>query len=90
MVTSQEGLSAFAALKLGMADEHADELAARLQRWQWPDASFPVEAGYYRDSGEAPTGCSLVGWGVTGARRMNESVTVNALYVLSEAVRSAL
>ncbi|MDD2695095.1 MAG: hypothetical protein PHD58_04125 [Anaerolineales bacterium] len=37
---SQEGNALFAALKLGLADDRAEELAARLLKWQWPDGGW--------------------------------------------------
>lgn len=37
---SQEGNALFAALKLGLADERAEELARRLLHWQWPDGGW--------------------------------------------------
>jgi hypothetical protein len=37
---SQEGNALYYLLLLGLADERADELAARLLRWQWPDGGW--------------------------------------------------
>jgi hypothetical protein len=37
---SQEGNALYATLALGMADERADQLAANLIRWQWPDGGW--------------------------------------------------
>jgi hypothetical protein len=37
---SQEGNALWATLALGIADERADELAANLIRWQWPDGGW--------------------------------------------------
>ncbi len=37
---SQEGNALYATLKLGLADERADELASRLVQWQWPDGGW--------------------------------------------------
>ncbi len=37
---SQEGNALFAMLTLGLADARADELAARLIEWQWPDGGW--------------------------------------------------
>jgi hypothetical protein len=37
---SQEGNALYATLALGVADERADELAANLVRWQWPDGGW--------------------------------------------------
>jgi hypothetical protein len=37
---SQEGNALFALLTLGLADERADQLAANLMKWQWPDGGW--------------------------------------------------
>ena len=37
---SQEGNALYAALALGLADDRADQLAANLIRWQWPDGGW--------------------------------------------------
>jgi len=37
---SQEAYALFAMLRLGLADERADELARRLVKWQWPDGGW--------------------------------------------------
>lgn len=37
---SQEGNALYATLALGLADERADQLAANLARWQWPDGGW--------------------------------------------------
>jgi hypothetical protein len=37
---SQEGNALYTSLFLGIADDRADELAARLCRWQWPDGGW--------------------------------------------------
>jgi hypothetical protein len=37
---SQEGNALYATLALGLADERADQLAANLIRWQWPDGGW--------------------------------------------------
>jgi len=37
---SQEGNAVFSTLRLGIADERTDELAARLAEWQWPDGGW--------------------------------------------------
>ena len=37
---SQEGNALFSLLRLGLADERCDELAANLRRWQWPDGGW--------------------------------------------------
>jgi hypothetical protein len=47
-----------------------------------PDGGFPAEHRYYRGRSAATSGRSLVDWGPTSPRRMNEWVTVHALAVL--------
>jgi len=37
---SQEGNALYSMLKLGLADEKAEELAHRLMKWQWPDGGW--------------------------------------------------
>ncbi|MGQ9599332.1 MAG: hypothetical protein ACUVWZ_07930 [Anaerolineae bacterium] len=37
---SQEGNALYALLTLGLTDERTEELAQRLQRWQWPDGGW--------------------------------------------------
>jgi len=37
---SQEGNALYATLALGLADERAEQLAANLVRWQWPDGGW--------------------------------------------------
>ncbi len=37
---SQEGNAVFSTLRLGIADNRTEELAARLIRWQWPDGGW--------------------------------------------------
>src|SRR5207253_11442826 len=37
---SQEGNALYATLALGLADERAEQLAANLIRWQWPDGGW--------------------------------------------------
>ena len=56
-----------------------------LQSKRLPDGGFPAECKYYRVSEKAPTGRSLVDWGGVGKKRMNEFVTLDALYVLKQA-----
>jgi hypothetical protein len=37
---SQEANVVFSSLRLGLADDHTEELVSRLQRWQWPDGGW--------------------------------------------------
>jgi hypothetical protein len=60
---------------------------------QLPDGGFPAETRHYRvdetpqKTGKRVSGRCTVGWGISGKRWLNEFVTVDALYVLSEAVK---
>jgi hypothetical protein len=58
-----------------------------LESKRLPDGGFPAEAKHYRSSPKATTGSSLVRWGVTSRREMNEFVSLDALYVLKSAGR---
>lgn len=51
------------------------------------DGGFPAEARYYHLSEKTTSGRSLVDWGGTSVTRLNEFVTVDALYVLKCAGR---
>jgi hypothetical protein len=68
-------------------DERCHDALGLLEAKQLPDGGFPAEAKYYQARGQARSGRSLVDWGGTGKRRMNEWVTLDALYVLKEAGR---
>ena len=58
-----------------------------------PDGGFPAEEKYYHltdkrmKSGKRLAGRSFVDWGGVSKRKMNEWVTVDALYVLTAAGR---
>jgi hypothetical protein len=60
---------------------------------QLPDGGFPAEVRHYRvDDKQPKTGKRIsrrcaVDWGASGKLRLNEFVTVDAIYVLSEAVK---
>jgi len=53
-----------------------------LQSKRLPDGGFPTEGRFYRTIRPGPAGYSLVNWGGVSKRKMNEWVTVDALYVL--------
>jgi hypothetical protein len=65
-----------------LRDERCQEALAVLESKRLPDGGFPAEGKYYRLTPEPETGRSLVDWGGTSTRRMNEFVTVDALWVL--------
>lgn len=73
--------------ELGRIDDPRCKTALELLASQrLADGGFPVEARWYRTTNPNPkvSGYSMVEWGTTGKTRMNEFVTVDALYVLGE------
>ncbi|MFX0170733.1 MAG: hypothetical protein ACFE9L_02315 [Candidatus Hodarchaeota archaeon] len=54
------------------------------------DGGFPAEKKYYQVTEKMKSGRSLVDWGGTSKRKMNEFVTVDALWVLKEASRISI
>lgn len=63
-------------------DERCREALDLLEAKRLPNGGFPAEKKYYRVTGKQVSGRSLVSWGGTSKRRMNEFVTADALYVL--------
>ncbi|MHA2245314.1 MAG: hypothetical protein ACXADY_10145 [Candidatus Hodarchaeales archaeon] len=69
-------------------DERCNDALTLLETKKLPDGSFPAEKKYYQVTDSLQrSGRSLVDWGGTSKRRMNEFVTVDALYVLKKAGR---
>ena len=52
-----------------------------LESKRLPDGGFPAEAKYYRVTDKSISCRSLVDWGGTSKKKMNEFVTVDALSV---------
>ncbi len=71
-------------------DKRCKEALDLLESKRLPDGGFPAEKKYYRVADKETSGRSLVDWGVTSKRRMNEFVTTDALYVLKETGRLKL
>lgn len=69
-------------------DERCREALVLLESKRLPDGGFPAEKAYYRVSDKAVSGRSLVSWGGTSKKRMNEFVTADALHVLKAAALS--
>ena len=65
-------------------DECCNDALDLLESKRLPDGGFPAEAKYYRVSAEAKSGRSLTDWGGVSKKRMNEFVTVDALFVLKK------
>ncbi|MFX0093667.1 MAG: hypothetical protein ACFFBD_18085 [Candidatus Hodarchaeota archaeon] len=70
-----------------IADSRCSDALDLLETKQLLNGGFPAEKKYYQISEKAKTGRSLVNWGGTSKKRMNEFVTVDALYVLKKAGR---
>jgi hypothetical protein len=70
-----------------IGDERCNDALDLLESKRLPDGGFPAEKKYYQVGGKARSGRSLVDWGVTSKRRLNEFVTADALYALKEAGR---
>ena len=70
-----------------IGDGRCREALDLLQSKRLPDGGFPAECKYYRASDKTAAGRSLVDWGGVSRKRMNEFVTVDALYVLKQAGR---
>jgi hypothetical protein len=70
-----------------IGDPRCAEALDLLERKRLPDGGFPAEKKYYYLSSSAATGRSLVAWGPTSTAKMNEFVTVDALFVLESARR---
>jgi hypothetical protein len=70
-----------------IGDPRCSEALDLLEAKRLPGGGFPAEAKFYRVSDERSSNTSLVDWGGTSKRKMNEFVTVDALYVLRAAGR---
>jgi len=71
-------------------DDRCAEALDLLESKRLPDGGFPAEGKYYKVTEKKKSGRSLVEWGVVSKKRMNEFVTADALYVLSESGRLSL
>jgi hypothetical protein len=67
-----------------LGDKRCRSALDLLESKRLADGGFPAERKYYQCTPKAKTGRSLVDWGGTSTTRMNEFVTVEALYVLKE------
>jgi hypothetical protein len=65
-----------------LRDPRCTEALEQLRAKRLPDGGFPAEHRYYRTGRAATSGRSLVDWGPTSRRRMNEWATVRTLAVL--------
>jgi len=66
-------------------EERCYDALELLESKRLPDGGFPAEGRYYQATqSKGTTGRSLVDWGGTSKKRMNEFITVDALYVLKK------
>jgi hypothetical protein len=70
-----------------IGDKRCDDALELLESKRLSDGGFPSEGKYYRVTDKKTTGRSLVDWGGTSKKRMNEFVTADALYVLKKSGR---
>jgi hypothetical protein len=74
-----------------LGDPRCSEALEILAGKRLPEGGFPAETRHYRvddsppKTGKRVSGRCTVGWGVSGKRRFNEFVTVDAMYVLTTA-----
>jgi hypothetical protein len=70
-----------------IGDKRCKDALDLLESKRLPDGGFPAEDKYYVVSKKTPSRRSLVDWGGTSKKRMNEFVTADALFVLKRAGR---
>jgi hypothetical protein len=70
-----------------IGDERCCDALELLESKRLPDGGFPAEKKYYRVTKKMAAGRSLVDWGGTSKKHMNEFVTADVLYVLKKSGR---
>ena len=70
-----------------IGDGRCNDALDLLESKRLPDGGFPAEKKYYRVANKKTSGRSLVDWGGTSKKRMNEFVTTDALYALKKSGR---
>ena len=68
-------------------DQRCNDALDLLQSKQLPGGGWPAEKSYYKVSDEIALGNDYINWGGTGKSKMNEWITVDALFVLNKARR---
>ena len=68
-------------------DARCEDALNLLESKRLSDGGFPAEKTYYRVAKEKISGRSLVDWGGTSKRHMNEFITIDALFVLRKSGR---
>ena len=79
-------LKAFAEMNL-INDERCKDALDLLENKHLSTGGWPAESRYYKVSPQFALNADYVNWGGTSKKRMNEWVTVDALYVLKQAGR---
>jgi hypothetical protein len=67
-----------------IGDVRCHDALELLESKRLPDGGFPAEKKHFRVTKKMATGRSLVDWGGTSKKHMNEFVTADALYVLKK------
>lgn len=73
--------------EMDLLDKRCNDALDLLESKRLPDGGWPAQSRYYSVSSKQKHGADFVDWGGTGARKMNEWVTVDALFVLHRAGR---
>jgi hypothetical protein len=70
-----------------ITDPRCKDALDLLESKKLPNGGFPAEKKYYIATDQFKSGLSLVNWGGTSKKRINEFITTDALFVLKEAGR---
>lgn len=70
-----------------ISDPRCADALDLLESKRLPDGGWPAEERFYKTSDDGVSGSDRVSWGITSAKKMNEWVTADALYVLKAAGR---
>lgn len=80
------GLKVLAEMDL-LTDPRCNDALDLLESKQLPDGGWPAQARYYTLSSNQKHGADFVDWGGVNARKLNEWITADALFVLHRAGR---
>jgi len=70
-----------------IGDERCADALDLLETKQLPDGGFPAQGKFYRVGKNPDSGASIVNWGGTSKKKMNEFVTADAFHVLKASGR---
>ncbi len=70
-----------------ISDPRCADALDLLESKRLPDGGWPAEERFYRKSDDGVSGSDRVAWGMVSAKKMNEWVTADALYVMKAAGR---